>query len=168
MKNSAENISDERSVSSFTNGLHRKDLKEYIGRVKVEMLSHLMEVANSWADGEELAHNESPRAHEDDDKYANDNHRRYNNDAGRRRKRKGRSYDEMENTEMVAAEFPASRSNDYRKQGHEQAREPARDQGRERGRDQGREWQPKKIRTDGLPRMSIGQQLEAPDRKSVV
>ena len=68
----------------------------------------------------------------------------------------------MENTEMVAAEFPASRSNDYRKQGREQAREPARDKGRERGRDQGREWQTKKIRTDGLPPMSIEQQLEAP------
>ena len=72
---------DEISVSSFTNGLHQKDLKEYIGRVKVEMLSHLMEVANSWADGEELVHNESPRSHEDDDRYANDNNRRYNHDA---------------------------------------------------------------------------------------
>ena len=91
-----------------------------------------MELANSWADGEELAHNESPRAHEDDDRYE----RRYNNDANRRRKRKGRGYDELESTEMVAAEFPASRSNDYQKQGHEQAREPTRDQGRERGRDQ--------------------------------
>ena len=109
-----------------------------------------MEVANSWADEEELAHNESPRAHGDDDKYANDNNRRYNHDAGQRRKRKGRGYDEMETTKMVAAEFPASRGNDYRKQGREQAREPARDQGRDRGRDQGREWQPKKIRT-GLP-----------------
>ena len=90
-----------------------------------------MEVANSWADGEKLAHNESPRVHEDDDRY--DNHRRYSNDAGRRRKRKGLGYDELENTEMVEAEFPTSRNNDYHKQGREQTREPARDQGRERG-----------------------------------
>ena len=158
MKNSAANISDETAVSSFTNGLRRKDFIEFIGREKVETLSHLMEVANGWADGEELAHNESPRVHEDDDRYE----RKYSNEANQRRKRKGRGYDELENTEMVAAEFPASRSNDYRKQGREQAREPARDQGRERGCDQGWEWQPKKIRTDGLPPMSIEQQLEAP------
>ena len=54
LKNNAENISDETAVDSFTNGLLRKDLVEYIGRVKVTTLSHLMEVANSWADGEEL------------------------------------------------------------------------------------------------------------------
>ena len=63
---------------------------------------------------------------------------------------------------MVAAEFPASHSNDYRKQGHEQPREQTRDQGCERGWVQGREWQPKKIRSDGLPPMSIEQQLKAP------
>ena len=68
----------------------------------------------------------------------------------------------MESTEMVAAEFPASRSNDYRKQGHEQPREQTRDQWHERGREQGREWQPKKIKSDGLPPMSIEQQLKAP------
>ena len=84
MKNSAKNISDETSVSSFTNGLHRKDLKEYIGRQKVETLSRLMEIANSWADGEELVHNESPRSPEVDDRYTNKNNRRYTNDAGRR------------------------------------------------------------------------------------
>ena len=80
LKNNAENIPDERAVSSFTNGLLRRDLVKYIGRVKVTTLSHLMEVANSWADGEELAHNESPRANRDDDMYQNDNYKRYNND----------------------------------------------------------------------------------------
>ena len=79
-----------------------------------------MEVVNSWADGEELAHNGSPRASGEDDRYQNDGYKRYINDTYRRKKRKGRGYDEMESTEMVASEFPASRSNDYRKQGHEQ------------------------------------------------
>ena len=69
-----------------------------------------MEVANSWADGEELVHNASPRSPDNNDRYAND--RRYNHDAGHRRNGKGRGYDEMETTEMVAAEFPASRSNE--------------------------------------------------------
>ena len=108
LKNNAENISDETAVDSFTNGLLRKDLVEYIGRVRVATLSHLMEVANSWADGEELAHNGSPRASGEEDRY--DGNRRYSNDSYRRKKRKGRGYDELENTEMVAAEFPASRS----------------------------------------------------------
>ena len=81
MKNNTENISDETTVRSFTDGLKRKDFIEYIRRVKGVTLSHLMDVVNSWADGEELAHNESPRANEDDDRYANDNYRRYNNDA---------------------------------------------------------------------------------------
>jgi hypothetical protein len=131
LKNNAENISDEIAVDSFTNGLLRKDLVEYIGRVRVAILSHLMEVANSWADGQELAHNGSPRASGEEDRY--DGNRRYSNDAYRKKKRKGRGYDKMESTEMVAAEFPASRSNDYRKQGHEQPREQARDPGREKG-----------------------------------
>ena len=85
---------------------------------------------------------------------------KYNNDDPRRKynnKRKGRGYDEMEDMDMVAAEFPATRSNEYRRQGREQTRETARDQGRDRGREQRREWQPKKIRTDGLPPMSIEQ-----------
>ena len=158
LKNSVARISEEKAVDSFTNGLRRKDLIEYIGRERIETLSQLMEVANRWADGEELAHNESPHGNEDDDRYE----RRYSNEANRRKKRRGRGYDEVENTEFVAAEFPASRGNDNRKQGHEPARDQARDQGRERGRDQRRDWQPKKIRTDGLPPMSIEQQLEAP------
>ena len=74
-----------------------------------------MEVANIWADGEELAHNGSPRASGEEDKYQNDGYKRYNNDAYRRKKRKGRGYDEMESTEMVAAEFPASHSNGFLK-----------------------------------------------------
>ena len=110
-------------------------------------------------------HNESPRSPEMDDRYANDN-RRYTNDAGRRRKCRGHGFDEIESTELVAAEFPASRSNDYRKHEREPAREPvrepAREQGREKGREQGREWQPRKVWTDGLPPMSIEQQLEGP------
>ena len=160
LKNSTENISEETSVNSFTNGLYRKDLREYVGPVKVETLSHLMEVANSWTDGEELVHNASPRSPKNDNRFANE--RRYNHDTGRRRKRKGRGYNEMESTEMVAAEFPASRSNDYRKQGREPTREPARDQGRERGHEKGREWQPRKIQTDGLPPCQSSNNLRVP------
>lgn len=128
LKNSTEDISEETSVSSFTNELRREDLKEYIRRVKVKTVSHLMEIANSWAYGEELVHNASPRSLEEDDRdilYTNMGGSRYVRDSGRRRKRKGRGYDEIESTEMVAAEFPASRGNDYRKQGRELTRDPA-------------------------------------------
>ena len=51
MKNNAEDISDETTVESFRNGLRRQDLKEYLGRERVRTVSHLMEIANGWADG---------------------------------------------------------------------------------------------------------------------
>jgi hypothetical protein len=85
----------------------------------------------------------------DDDRYSHDSSRRYARDATRGRKRRNHRYDEVESTGMVAAEFLASRSNDYRKQGREPTRvpigEPVGDQQREWGREQGCEWQPRKV-----------------------
>ena len=128
MKNNAEDILDETTVESFRNGLRRKDLREPLGRERVRMVSHLMEIANTWADGEESVHDDHPQSLKDDDVdalYANEGGRRYTRDAGQRRKRKNRGYDEME-PEMVAAEFPGSHSNNYRRQAREPARESVR------------------------------------------
>ena len=41
LKNNAENISDETAVDSFTNGLLRKDLVEYIGRCNIPKISKI-------------------------------------------------------------------------------------------------------------------------------
>jgi hypothetical protein len=97
MKNNAEDISDEAAVESFKQGLRRVDLKEQIGRARVKMVSHLMETANSWADGEESVHSARPHSPEDDDmeiQYPSEGGRRYNRDFGRRRKRKVRAFAE--------------------------------------------------------------------------
>lgn len=172
LKNNTEDISKETAVTSFVSGLSRTDLREYIGRVRVKTITHLMEIANSWADGEEMAQISAPRSLEFDDRdtrYRGERNRKYDRDDRddrRRGKRKSRWYDEMESIEMVAAEFPANRSNDYRKNEREterdRPRENTRDQERDRGREQRRDWQPRKIRPDGFPPMSIEQQLDGP------
>jgi hypothetical protein len=53
IKNSAENISNERAVDAFAFGLRRSDLVEELGRTKPRMVLELMEVANRFADGED-------------------------------------------------------------------------------------------------------------------
>jgi hypothetical protein len=53
IKNTAEDVSDERAVDAFLAGLHRSDLVEDLGRTKPRTVSELMEVANRFADGED-------------------------------------------------------------------------------------------------------------------
>jgi hypothetical protein len=53
IKNSAEDVFDERAVDAFASGLRRSDLVEELGRTKPKMVSELMEVANRFADGED-------------------------------------------------------------------------------------------------------------------
>jgi hypothetical protein len=53
IKNSAEDISDERVVDAFSAGLRRSDLVEELGRTRPRIVSELMEVANKFIDGED-------------------------------------------------------------------------------------------------------------------
>jgi hypothetical protein len=57
IKNSAEDVSDERAIDAFLAGLHRSDLVEEVGRTKPRIVSELMEVANRFADGEDAYNN---------------------------------------------------------------------------------------------------------------
>jgi hypothetical protein len=57
IKNSAEDISDERAIYAFSAGLRRSDLVEEIGRTKPKTVFELMEVANGFADGEDAYNN---------------------------------------------------------------------------------------------------------------
>jgi hypothetical protein len=57
IKNSAEDVSDERAIDAFSSGLHRSDLVEEIGRTRPRTVSKLMEVANRFADGEDAYNN---------------------------------------------------------------------------------------------------------------
>jgi hypothetical protein len=46
IKNSAEEVSDERAIDAFSEGLHRSDLVEEIGRTRPTTVAELMEQAN--------------------------------------------------------------------------------------------------------------------------
>jgi hypothetical protein len=57
IKNSAEDVSDERAIDVFSARLRCSDLMEEIGRIKPRTVSELMEVANRFADGEDAYNN---------------------------------------------------------------------------------------------------------------
>jgi hypothetical protein len=66
IKNSAENISDERAIDAFVAGIRRGDFVEDLGRTNPKTVSALMEIANRWADGEDVVHNKRHRSLEED------------------------------------------------------------------------------------------------------
>jgi hypothetical protein len=84
IKNSAEDVSDERAVDFFSAGLRRSDLVEELGRTKPKTVSELMEVANRFTDGEDAYNNKSWRSLEVD--RAGRQRRRYCNEDGRARR----------------------------------------------------------------------------------
>jgi hypothetical protein len=77
IKNSAEDVSDERAIDAFLSGLHRSDLLEEIGRIRPRTVSKLMKVANRFADGENAYNNKRGRSPEVD--RASRQRRRYPN-----------------------------------------------------------------------------------------
>jgi hypothetical protein len=48
-----ENISPERAIDAFQDGLIRQDFKEELGHCKLKTIDHLMSLANEWDDGED-------------------------------------------------------------------------------------------------------------------
>jgi hypothetical protein len=83
IKNSAEDVSDERAVDAFSAGLCRLDLVEELGRTKPKTVSELMEVANKFTDGEDTYNNKRGRSPEVD--KVSMQRRRYHNEDGRAR-----------------------------------------------------------------------------------
>jgi hypothetical protein len=57
IKNSAENISDERAIDAFTHGLYCTIFVDDLGRVGPRTIGELMDMANKWANGEAAASN---------------------------------------------------------------------------------------------------------------
>jgi hypothetical protein len=85
IKNSAEDVSDERAIDAFSSSLRRLDLVEEIGRTRPRTVSELMEVANRFTNGEDAYNNKRGRSPEVDGasrqrrRYRNgDNHARRN------------------------------------------------------------------------------------------
>jgi hypothetical protein len=66
IKNSAEDVSDERAIDAFSAGLRRADLVEEIGRTRHTTVVELIEEANKFADGEDAYNNKRGRSPEVD------------------------------------------------------------------------------------------------------
>jgi hypothetical protein len=66
IKNSAEDVSNERAIDAFSEGLRRSDLVEEIGRTRPTTVAELMEQANKFADGEDAYNNKRGRSPEVD------------------------------------------------------------------------------------------------------
>jgi hypothetical protein len=99
IKNSAVKVSDKRAIDAFTLGLWRGDLVEEMGRIKPKIVSNLMDIANRFADGEDVCNNKQTRSPEDD---------RGNRYGGQRRR--SRNYDNYGSHIQVAAGY---KDNDY-------------------------------------------------------
>jgi hypothetical protein len=101
LRNTTENISPERVIYAFRDGLFRRDFKEELGRCKPRTVDHLMSLANEWADGEDsIAAPRSRRRSVERDVDAKDQFH-----SGSRKKGRRNRYDSTENIDMVAAGY---------------------------------------------------------------
>jgi hypothetical protein len=66
IKNSAVEVLDKRAIDAFMLGLQRGDLVEEMGRIKPKTVFDLMDIANRFADGEDVCNNKRTRSLEDD------------------------------------------------------------------------------------------------------
>jgi hypothetical protein len=99
IKNSAEDVSDERAIDDFSAGLRRSDLVEEIGRIRPTIVAELMEQANKFADGE--------------DEYNNKRGRSPEVDKISRQRRRHRSRDNQGRRNQVAAGYGAEEEEGY-------------------------------------------------------
>ena len=61
-------FSEERAIDAFTNEVRRRELKEELGRKRPKTIVRLMEIANSWADGEDAVSNTRRRSDDEDER----------------------------------------------------------------------------------------------------
>jgi hypothetical protein len=92
IKNSAEDVSDERAIDAFLAELHRSDLVEEVGRTKPRIVSKLIEVANRFADGED-AYNKKRGRTPEVDKTSRQRRRYHNGDNHGRRNQIAAGYE---------------------------------------------------------------------------
>jgi hypothetical protein len=114
IKNSAEDVSNERAIDAFSAGLHRSDLVEEVGRTKPSTVSELMEVANRFADGEDAYNNKRGRSPEVD--RASRQRRRYRNgDSHARRNQIAAGYERRDEEGYENREFQARGNHEVEK-----------------------------------------------------
>jgi uncharacterized protein YPO0396 len=114
IKNSAEDVSDERAIDAFSAGLCRSDLVEEIGRVKPRAVSELMEIGNRFADGED-AYNNKRGCSPEVDKSRRQRRRYRNSDNHGRRNQIAAGYDERNEEGYKNREFQARDSREKEK-----------------------------------------------------
>src|ERR1041385_734220 len=155
LKNSAEDISEESAIDAFRRGLQRVEFKEQLGQMKVRTLARLLELANSWADGEDSVRNET-ETHNARSEYDYDN----NGDRGddRRRKRPRRNFYNDRGPDMVAAGFSDDRNGRH----HDDNRPQRRDNPEDEPQAQTREWRTRQPRDGTCAFRSAKEQLDGP------
>jgi hypothetical protein len=108
-RNSAEDVSDERAVDAFSDGLRHSDLVEELGRTKPRTVSELMEVANRFADGEDAYNNKRARSLEVD-RVSSQRRRSRNEDSRARRNQIAAGYERRDEESYERREFQGRRN----------------------------------------------------------
>src|SRR3954464_13674145 len=101
--NEVINVSTDRAINAFSEGIRRESHIEELGRRKPQTITELMEIANGWADGEDLARRSRTRDG-DDDNLRRDNDSSKRRDYGKDRREKWR-----DDVRYVAAGYPDRR-----------------------------------------------------------
>jgi hypothetical protein len=106
IKNSAEDVSDERAIDAFSAGLRRSDLIEEIGRTRPTTVAELMEETNRFADGEDACNNKRGRSPEVD-RASRQRRKHRSRDNHARRNQVAAGYEEMEEEGYENMKFQA-------------------------------------------------------------
>jgi hypothetical protein len=104
IKNSAEDVSDERAVDAFLAGLRHSDLVEELGRTKPRTVYELMEVANKFANGEDAYNNKRARSREVD-RASRQSRRSRNEDSRTKRNQIAAGYERRDEEGYESREF---------------------------------------------------------------
>jgi hypothetical protein len=75
IKNSTEDVFNERAIHAFLAGLRRSDLVEELGRIRPKTVSELIEIASRYADGEDASNNKRVHSPEGDESSRKHNQR---------------------------------------------------------------------------------------------
>jgi hypothetical protein len=126
--NAAEDVSMDRAIDAFSDGIRRESYVEELGLLKPKTITKLMEIANSWADGADHVRKPRPRSDDDEDDRRQPNDSGSRRDCGndRRKKRRDRGYEVANNTNMVVAGY-TDRHDDRRDDRRSDQRDDRRD-----------------------------------------
>ncbi|KAK1607934.1 hypothetical protein QYE76_031607 [Lolium multiflorum] len=145
--NAAEDVSVDRAIDAFSDGVRRESYIEELGRKKPKTITKLMEIANSWADGEDNVRRPRQRSDdEDDDQPKHDSGSRRD----RHKRRKNRNYDD---NNLVAAGYSDRHDDRY-----DERRDDRHDSNRNNSGNRGN-YKPRQQRTPELP---YAEQINAP------